>query len=473
MLLAVVMVVFVVGVWSPSAPVRASSGIFTDSGQRLGNFDSRQVALGDLDSDGDLDAFVANAYSTISLVNKVWLNDGNGIFSDSGQSLGGGRSVDVALGDLDGDGDLDALVGNGGINFAWLNDGGGTFSAHCQWIGGGLSSYGVALVDLNGAGGLDIFMANASTGANQVWFRTGVSGDPGVDADCVGMFIDSDQRLGGSDSRAVVLGDMDLDAFIANDTNQPNKVWLNDGIGMFSDSGQTLGNLTTKDIALGDVDGDGDLDAFAANTAYNEVWLNDGAGNFADSGQTLGNAGSHGVALGDLDGDGDIDAFVANYNNSANTVWLNSNGFLEGMVDLQGRSDESGAEVCAWQGGVEVVCKTTDAAGNYSFTLSEGTCDVTVEMARYLDAEKFGVTVVFGQTATLCRVILLCGDVNDDDVINILDLSFIGYRFGWCEGDPGWDPRADCNNDGCINILDITGVGVNFNKTSPVLWLCP
>jgi hypothetical protein len=380
MLSAVVMAACVVGLRPPPGPVVANNGIFTDSGQRLGNSDSRDVALGDLDGDGDLDAFianagvgsntnqpnkvwlndgngsftdsgqslgtsnswgvalgdldgdddldafVANAFSTISLANKVWLNDGDGVFSDSGQSLGGARSLDVALGDLDGDSDLDALVGNGDTNFAWLNDGSGSFQAHCQWIGGA-ASYGVKLGDLDGTSGLDIFIANAGTGANQVWFRVSGSGELDDSADCDPMFVDSGLRLGSSDSRSVALGDLDLDgdldAFIANDANQPNLVWQNDGLGMFSDSGQKLGSLATKDIALGDLDGDNDLDAFVANTAHNEAWLNDGAGNLTDCGQTMGYAGSHGVALGDLDGDGDLDAFVANYNNSANTVWLN------------------------------------------------------------------------------------------------------------------------------------------------------
>ena len=43
-------------------------------------------------------------------------------FTDSGQALGNGNSYSVALGDLDGDGDLDALVGNwGGPNTVWTN----------------------------------------------------------------------------------------------------------------------------------------------------------------------------------------------------------------------------------------------------------------------------------------------------------------------------------------------------------------
>jgi immune inhibitor A len=148
-------------------------------------------------------------------------------------------------------------------------------------------------------------------------------------------------------------------------------------------------------------------------------------------------------------------------------------GILEGTVDVQGRADESSAEVCVWQGGAELGCTTTDAAGYYSFSLPANTYDVFLEMERYLDGEKPGQVVIAGGTTTLCQVKVLGGDANDDDVINILDLSFMGFRFGQSIGDPNWDERADINNDGTINILDIVGAGANFNETSPVPWPCP
>ena len=45
--------------------------------------------------------------------NKIWLNDGHGVFTDSGQSLGDSNTWNAALGDLSGDGILSvgSLIG--------------------------------------------------------------------------------------------------------------------------------------------------------------------------------------------------------------------------------------------------------------------------------------------------------------------------------------------------------------------------
>ena len=76
------------------------SATFTDTGQSLGSSYSFGIFLGDVDGDGDLDAFVTNWDQG----NKVWLNNGGGNFTDSGQSLGSSSSHSVSLGDLDADG---------------------------------------------------------------------------------------------------------------------------------------------------------------------------------------------------------------------------------------------------------------------------------------------------------------------------------------------------------------------------------
>ena len=144
-------------------------------------------------------------------------------------------------------------------------------------------------------------------------------------------------------------------------------------------------------------------------------------------------------------------------------------GSIEGTVTLQGRSDHSGAEVCA-DDGSNPVCVLTDAGGAYSLDAAEGSYSVTVDMARYLDAEKLNVTVTAGSVTNLLPVTCLGGDSNDDCVVNILDLSLVGGRFGMSCGDPNWDARADINDDCTVNILDLSVTGGNFGKTCPVPW---
>lgn len=322
-------------------PLLAPSGIFTDSGQLLGNANSINLALGDLDADSDLDVFVAN---TNGEGNQVWLNQGGaqggtiGTFQAITQSLGTSNSTDIALGLLNDDAHLDAFVVNGtGVlqpNRVWFGDGSGNFSDSGQALGSAWSE-SVALGDLDGDGDLDAFVVNYNEDGNTVWLNNGGAqlGTAGIFTD-TGQFLLSD--LSNGNSVAVALGHLNgdafLDAVVGNDGG-PNTIWFNDGTGTFTEASQVLGNAKSFGIALADLDGDTDLDIFVANVgAGNRVYFNQGGaqagtlGNFADSGQALGNNDSEGLDLADIDGDGDIDALVGNGNSQPNRLWLNQGG---------------------------------------------------------------------------------------------------------------------------------------------------
>jgi hypothetical protein len=321
------------------------NGRFQDSGQRLGSFESRAVTLRDFDNDGDTDALVSNIswgeyfwndgrgqFQQNQLVSMPG-NDGFavGIWRFEAADLNGDNQVDLFLTGCCGGGvttDRDGWQTLNAHNTVWLNDGQGLNSNSGQKLGLG-SSEAVALADLDGDGDLDAFVANSSYldemgdvvdyDVNRVWLNDGQ-----------GIFRNSEQQLGDQRSHSVALGDLDgdgdLDALVGN--RGPDEVWWNDGQGYFSDSDQALGNAPTRYLYLADLDGDGDLDAFLGSDKQGRIWLNDGRGFFTDSGQRLNYSSRHAVALGDVDGNGTMDVVAGKLDRAL--VWLNdglSHGF--------------------------------------------------------------------------------------------------------------------------------------------------
>lgn len=282
------------------------------------------AAFGDLNGDTSIDIFFTEGRS-----NQVWLNDGKGEFTTTGQKLASFDSSSVALGDLDSDGDLDAYVTvwSGQPDLVFLNDGKGNFTDSGQKLG---KRYGsdVALGDVDADGDLDALVSNngeEKDNASALWLNDGQA-----------RFTESPQKLGPTNASAVALGDLDgdgdLDAFIANSShrgaNPADKVWFNDGQGTFTDSGQSLGKSYSLSVELGDLDGDDDLDAFAGSWKETpHIWLNDGTGKFADSPLKLYSPNSDGIAIADVDGDEDLDVLASintwDGGDGQHKLWLN------------------------------------------------------------------------------------------------------------------------------------------------------
>jgi len=300
------------------------SGYFVDTGQKLTQ-QGHGVALGDLDGDGDLDIFISCAGYTennveSNLPNKIYLNDGDGNFQDTGQDLGdtdlSGTSVDLI--DIDGDGDLDAYATYYmAPDKIYLNNGNAQFSDSGKDI-----PKGANWIDLDNDGDIDIFVKYKGYA-----YKTLLNDGTGNFTDQWQMeeryFLDGGVGLGDID------GDGDPDAVIGlgdNTGSEPTIALLNDGSGRFSDSGQKLNETRWASFGLADLNNDGYMDIFVSNfLQLNQVWVNDGTGQFINAGIDLGgDTETIRVSVGDLDGDGDMDIFVSNFEEGENEIWFNT-----------------------------------------------------------------------------------------------------------------------------------------------------
>lgn len=121
--------------------------------------------------------------------------------------------------------------------------------------------------------------------------------------------------------------DGDIDLFVANGRTQPNGLFRNDGDGEFTEVAAAAGVANgegNSGVVVGDLDNDGDPDLMlmgeggiaplpTVDPPLAKLYRNDGDGTFTDVTDGSGLVGPETqmmVALGDIDNDGDLDAFM-------------------------------------------------------------------------------------------------------------------------------------------------------------------
>ncbi|MGH9847660.1 MAG: CRTAC1 family protein, partial [Blastocatellia bacterium] len=211
--------------------VTQSSGISAAFGPGLG------VTCADFNGDGWVDIYVAND----GAANLLWMNKGNGTFEESGLMSGAAYGVDgvaragmgVTAGDVDNDGDEDLLVTNLTKEGSTLyrNNGKGQFDdatiefnlSQPSFLSTG---FGVAWLDYDNDGWLDLFAANGA-----VTLLPALRGQP-------------------------------------YPFHQRNQLFHNEGGKSFREikDGAALGlSEVSRGVAIGDIDNDGDIDLLVTN----------------------------------------------------------------------------------------------------------------------------------------------------------------------------------------------------------------
>lgn len=295
---------------------------------------TNHLRVTDYDGDGDLDVLLANyadffnGGSNGSEALAVYRNDGNAGFTNvSGAAVGGyeGTVRQIAVGDVDGDGDLDiyAPQGDASAHVLFVNQGDGTFvdEADLRLPEAYPAAAATRMGDVDNDGDLDIFVADAYAGGGPPYGHLYLNQGDGTFEEATGAIPDSISGQGIDDCEVLdVDRDFDLDIVVNAHSDGIGALWLNDGTGTFA-AGGSLAPPATGDyhynVAPCDVDGDGDLDLWVDNIGggfTEQLQINDGTGNFSDEtgARVSGNPGEddNGVVCADLDNDGDFDGIV-------------------------------------------------------------------------------------------------------------------------------------------------------------------
>ncbi|MEM7513663.1 MAG: FG-GAP-like repeat-containing protein, partial [Bacteroidota bacterium] len=279
------------------------------------------VAFGDVNGDDNLDVLISGLNEQEELITKLYLNDGQGFFTESvEESFSGVKQGSIDFADIDNDGDKDLLLSGDGlspITELYVNDGKGKFTEipNTPFLDVYLSSS--AFADIDNDGDQDVLISG--------WDVTGFPISELYLNDGTGEFTeDKSAQISPAGSSSIEFEDFDSDGDVdlVLSGRSPSLVpftelYINNGSGDFSlREGGSISGISAGEISSADIDNDGDKDLLITGQStgiggLTELYTNDGSGNFTEliSSSFLGVSFSS-AAFSDIDLDGDQDLII-------------------------------------------------------------------------------------------------------------------------------------------------------------------
>ena len=287
------------------------------------------AAVGDVDSDGLPDLFVASVQAPAVL----YRNTGDFRFQDISATAGldtrGLPSTSAAFADLSGDGHLDLVVGTlGGPLKLWIGDGKGRFTdvSATAGLADGYAATTMTIADVEGDGDLDLYVGTYKTRNGLDKYTPQQRAFDQVVKKIGGEYVVMDEWK----AEYRLVDHPELGGIVRSQRAEPDLFFLNDGTGKFTriaqrgarfldEHGKPLRedpDYFTLASRFYDVNDDGAPDLYVCNDFEDpdQFWINDGKGAFRLLPSLALRETSNtcmSVDFGDINRDGHVDFFTA------------------------------------------------------------------------------------------------------------------------------------------------------------------
>ena len=455
-------------------PQRNRIGFFTGKGDGtflgpyynpVGTYPT-DVHIADINGDGFPDVIVTN-YSDDTFT--LFLTGPLGVTQSIKTVNYSGEPVNICVADCNADGKADLVYKDIASNqiVLMLGKGDGTFQSP-RFISSGGVPLGLFVGDFNHDNIPDIAVSNYY--ANKVLILKGLGNGTFALAQTIPLLIDPAQF-----AVADLNGDGFPDLIMGNTRNLA--VCYGQANGMLSNPSAYNFPFQFTSLAVNDMDGDGKADLLLTDTTSQAVriFFNDGYGDFGLEQDYSTPIPAYDVAASDMDGDGKPDLVINYYTavgvllqKNANNVTISGTVTLEGIASNPDAPKQNILFTFLPLAGTAPVVRPMQIGPDGHFTVTnvpKAAYVAHIKGVKFLAADVL-VNATNGDVNSLTAY-LHTGDVDDNNVVDIEDFSFLVSSYGTSVNDGlfDFDARVDFNGDGKVDIADFALLVANYGST--------